>query len=1646
MLSQSNVVASQCTLVFPDGASTHSIGGTISFGQNAQILDSHDNILATTSISKNAGSSKNTCNSVDCVATGTPSEQAASVSFETTTSTVDVAVAFKDDVEIGGIENPGYEFNDINPGSASQASITFSDVNSEYFVDRLVMGFKNTLYLQAGSTYWINQLTLGSQADIIILGTGTARVYVNQSITFPSNGLTNSPSIKNSGDASKLVMHAFSDVTLNSNNTFSGSLYTQGDLTLISSSYIFGAASSANIQLDKNSTITHQSAEIEDSDFGNLCDPPPPQCTATTGTINAVGIKIDSGGSDSQIDNTTEAQAIHAAWLAAGSPESGLIDGGTYNVAASGSSEIDRIDFGGSEHDYTGTLPYPGAGSGVGDINFLVHSSGTLSLPAGDYTIYVESDDGFSFVMDTLSGDSVSFSKFGSSSGGEDNELRFENPTGNSNTGGSFTLNQNSVFDISAIFFERGGGDFLEISIANGINSAAAPTGYEILREGALNDKVKLGRCPKSVLLEYHFDELSWDGTSGEVIDNTSFNHHGTAQGALTTSNNSPAISGVIGTCSYGEFDGIDDYVAMGDPDSLNITGEITLAAWIRPNGTSEHMNIIAHGLRVNPDQEVIFRIFDGQYQVGIWDGSDHIASSTIPAGDIGSGNWIHLAGTYDGATWRLYRNGVELSSTTDPNGAISVSADWAIGANGSGTDSFFEGSIDEPRIYSEALTASDISELMNETRTCPHPPAPVCGIDGNSLFAVGIKINNSGSDSQINTTTEALAIHAAWLATGSPVSGLIDGGTYNVAASGTSEVERIDFGGSEHDFSGTLPYPGTGVSGSDFLVHTSGTLTLPAGDYTIFVESDDGFSFAMETLSGDTVSFNKFGNSSSGQSNELRFENPTGNSNTGGSFTLSKNSVFDIAAIFYERGGGDYLEISIANEIRTNYAPSGYEILRHGALNEKVKFGQCPDTFQVDHYRIEHDTQGFTCKPETLTIKACADENCETLYDQETSISLSPSGWDGGDSLVFTGELTTTLRVTEETTFTLTKTAASPDENLRCFNGSTETCDMTFSNDGFEIFGANNGDPLPDQLAADNFLNVNIRAVRGVDNVCEALLVGPQELTLSYNCDAPDKCLTSLNNINIVGEGTGENSGNIEVEFDEQGVASLALLNYADAGRIILSVAANIEGVTFDNSDLEPVDVYPSYLDLNVVETELLYSGAGKQNNYVAGDNFTLVIGAYGVNDQLLPNYLAENPQLKVQRVSPSGSGENGIFKYSDLGFRTASSSAVFSNAPGLNFSDGEHRFSLANYTEVGRIEIDVQDADYLGNEIAFDGALTLGDFYPAYFDVALTNIPTLADTCNNTFSYLGQAINFDTAPEFTLTAYNALGTKTLNYSDAYWNYSPVKPTLTHLSFNDDSTYASDSSASVINLGDIPVIANNDNYDASGTVTINNGSFRYNKVDPANNSVIAPVSPFEAQISLAFSSDFFVSTFVDQNGVEDTICYQSSHTDSTCLGWNIDGVTGTQMRYGRLVLESTYGPETESLNVPIKAEYFNAEQWLLNTDDSNCTSIDFTEENHEIQLSDTSFANAFNSVTSAGVLIQGIAVGNQFTLDAPNATGEFDIWLDPKAVDAIWPTYLNYDWNGDGVINANDFPKANVSFGLFRGNDKIIHWREVFN
>lgn len=195
------------------------------------------------------------------------------------------------------------------------------------------------------------------------------------------------------------------------------------------------------------------------------------------------------------------------------------------------------------------------------------------------------------------------------------------------------------------------------------------------------------------------------DGSGNSAMDRSYNCNNGTIYGASWVSDASrDGLS----------FDGVNDYVSLGNPSSLDITGEITIAAWVKPQiGAGANQDIISRGYSTSPAGAVFLRIntsYGPRYQVGSWDGNNAFAEYSIPAGDIG--NWVHLAGVYDGTQWKLYRNGSLVSTVTSNQGAVPVGDGWAIGSRSTGTERFYQGVVDDVFISNRDLSDAEIMSL----------------------------------------------------------------------------------------------------------------------------------------------------------------------------------------------------------------------------------------------------------------------------------------------------------------------------------------------------------------------------------------------------------------------------------------------------------------------------------------------------------------------------------------------------------------------------------------------------------------------------------------------------------------------------------------------------------------------------------------------------------------------------------------------------------------------------------------------------------------------------------------------------------------------------------------------------------------------
>jgi hypothetical protein len=112
---------------------------------------------------------------------------------------------------------------------------------------------------------------------------------------------------------------------------------------------------------------------------------------------------------------------------------------------------------------------------------------------------------------------------------------------------------------------------------------------------------------------------------------------------------------------------------------------------------------------------------------VGFYDGTWRIVKDSV---DIALNQWVHIAGTWDGTTFRLYKNGTQVNSGI-PGGALpATNFDKVVLGKRhdvAGMKNFFPGLIDDARIYNQALSAAEIQALATVATPTPTPTPTAC-------------------------------------------------------------------------------------------------------------------------------------------------------------------------------------------------------------------------------------------------------------------------------------------------------------------------------------------------------------------------------------------------------------------------------------------------------------------------------------------------------------------------------------------------------------------------------------------------------------------------------------------------------------------------------------------------------------------------------------------------------------------------------------------------------------------------------------------------------------------------------------------------------------------------------------------------------
>jgi hypothetical protein len=199
---------------------------------------------------------------------------------------------------------------------------------------------------------------------------------------------------------------------------------------------------------------------------------------------------------------------------------------------------------------------------------------------------------------------------------------------------------------------------------------------------------------------------LNFDENDGSTVHDVRMGNHGTINDATSWT-----ASGKAGSAL--DFDGTSDYVDFGYPDELELTGSRTISAWINPDNVNTGYRVIAGKYIWG---SCLFT--DGTRLRGWIAGSGSNASSWSYLNTITPGEWQHVAMTFDingDKKIHLYVNGEEVQYATqsDMDGIpTSTSAYKFIIGKNYDTQYFFDGKIDEVKVFDQSLSADTIDEI----------------------------------------------------------------------------------------------------------------------------------------------------------------------------------------------------------------------------------------------------------------------------------------------------------------------------------------------------------------------------------------------------------------------------------------------------------------------------------------------------------------------------------------------------------------------------------------------------------------------------------------------------------------------------------------------------------------------------------------------------------------------------------------------------------------------------------------------------------------------------------------------------------------------------------------------------------------------
>lgn len=1177
--------------------------------------------------------------------------------------------------------------------------------------------------------------------------------------------------------------------------------------------------------------------------------------------------------------------------------------------------------------------------------------------------------------------------------------------------------------------------------------------------------------CRPAPVLYWTMDESQWAGAAGEVLDSTPNGLSGAASNGATTARTAPALPTVdtLGTCGYGVFNAASSqYLQRADNNLLDLRGSFTIGLWVKPRSlpSSGLMSILSkdenYEFHLNPDGTVNWW----------WQTTGPTATRQFDSTQaLSVGQWSHVLIRYAPGDQRIYING-NLAGQASFSGTPVVNGDpLQLGADQGLAGRNFNGELDELRIYGSALSDAQITAPVAER----HP----CGLNlqcfsdnfndgslgddwavasrGATAFTPTVSAQRMRLTSNQGNVSTSSTLQRLFPAAGNYIQVQFKYYAYN--GSGADGVAVV--------LSDASVTPQPGAFGGPLGYGTRGDAANPgfAGGW-LGVGIDEFGNFSTEGGPGgpgqrpDSVAIR--GSGGSNYTSGYRYIAGTtaglspgvdsassASAAPGHTYRITLDGRFsNQARVTVERDTGSGFvvlpNLNAVNVLATANQqaalPSDFYLSLTGSTGGSTNIHELDDLQvcatdikpvgqQIDHFEFVYSGTALTCNPQPVTIRACLNSSCSSLFTDPVTVTLTPASYwsaiapatGGGNTITFSGGTAQArLSVATAGTVSIGATGSVPlakaNVNPVC---STSGCQITYAESGLLL-------QVPNMLAAKPTA-ATLSAVRKADNALQCVpafanVTRSVSFTSAYSNPGSGTQPVVVNGSNV-----GAAAVSLNLNFDANGTAPLTV-RYDDAGEMKLSAryvggaGSGDEGLELDNRNTDDLFVSKPYglcLQRPVSITGDLSNcnGAGcavLPGGIRAGDSFPLSIRAVGwqADGEALtaaqlcsgnittPNFRHAGIGLTSAVVAPSG-GDNGVV-----------TPLSYNHALG-NVTSSAHSIS-----EVGVFTVTATPpaGAYLDGETVSGGSSDLvGRFIPAY--LSAEGSASLTPSCGSAFSYQGQPMGFASGrqPTLTITARNRSGVVTRNYDrGAFWRlgdpavgaYASITGIATL-----DARLASDGTATL-------AVAEADNGDGKRIYSWTGERLLYQQ------ALLPSVDdyPFEAKVEQRFPA----AGLTDVDGA----CHG---TGGACQDYvyAFSDQPGSEVRLGRLRIGNAHGSELQSLSLPLVVE-----SW------QNIAGGSFQREGMDACTNlGTPALDMFTGNLALGettpTLVGPAAGGGSVSLSAPGAGNDGSVQVSFPAS----PSWLRYPWDGAN----RQLARGVASFGIYRGAAPLIFRRELY-